>query len=188
MRCSGSTVTLPRLGTIRTHEPTQALAGKIAEGKAKILSASVSRSAQRWFVSFAVEVEREVPDHHRRPRTAVGLDLGISSLIMAVDRQGADSGESDQAFRLNPTTWFGRIRPGGSGLSDQGAETWQRRLYSIRTKDRPTAFSPSAARRSLGNRHRCLTPQLRSEATAGPGTFCRTGGGGGDRRPVRDGR
>ncbi len=88
MRCSGSTVTLPRLGTIRTHEPTEALAGKIAEGKARILSATVSRSAQRWFVSFAVEVEREVPDRHRRPRTAVGLDLGIASLITAVDQRG----------------------------------------------------------------------------------------------------
>ncbi len=88
MRCSGSTVTLPRLGTIRTHESTQALAGKIAEGKARILSATVSRTAQRWFVSFTVEVEREIPDHHRRPRTAVGIDLGIASLIMAVDHRG----------------------------------------------------------------------------------------------------
>ncbi len=88
MRCSGSTVTLPRLGTIRTHEPTMALAGKIAEGKARILSTTVSRTAQRWFVSFTVEVEREVPERHRRPQTAVGIDLGISSLITAVDHQG----------------------------------------------------------------------------------------------------
>ncbi len=50
MRCSRSTVTLPRLGTIHTHESTEALAGKIAEGKARILSATVSRTAQRWFV------------------------------------------------------------------------------------------------------------------------------------------
>ncbi len=88
MRCSGSTVTLPRLGTIRTHESTEALAGKIAEGKARILSATVSRTAQRWFVSFTVEVEREIPDHHRRPQTAVGIDLGIASLITAVDHRG----------------------------------------------------------------------------------------------------
>ncbi len=76
MRCSGSTVTLPRLGTIRTHESTEALAVKIAEGKARILSATVSRTAQRWLVSFTVEVEREVPDHHRRPQTAVASISG----------------------------------------------------------------------------------------------------------------
>jgi hypothetical protein len=45
MRCAGATVTLPRLATIRTHEPTAGLARKIAEGRAKILSATVSRSS-----------------------------------------------------------------------------------------------------------------------------------------------
>ncbi len=72
----------------RTHESTEALAGKIAEERPRILSATVSRTAQRWFVSFTVEVERKIPDHHRRPQTVVGIDLGISSLIMAVDHQG----------------------------------------------------------------------------------------------------
>jgi hypothetical protein len=33
MRCAGTTVTLPRLGTIRTHEATEALARKLAEGR-----------------------------------------------------------------------------------------------------------------------------------------------------------
>jgi len=32
MRCSGSTVMLPRLGTIRTHEPTEKLARKPEDG------------------------------------------------------------------------------------------------------------------------------------------------------------
>jgi hypothetical protein len=88
MRCSGTTVTLPRLGTIRTHESTEALARKIVEGKARILSATVSRSAQRWFVSFTVEVDPNLPDRHPRPGTAVGVDVGLKALVTAVDHRG----------------------------------------------------------------------------------------------------
>ena len=61
IRCDRGTVTLPRLGTIRTHEPPLRLARKIEDGAARILSATVSRTAQRWFVAFTVEAEREVP-------------------------------------------------------------------------------------------------------------------------------
>jgi putative transposase len=39
MRCSGSTVTLPRLGTLRTHESTRKLARRLENGTARILSA-----------------------------------------------------------------------------------------------------------------------------------------------------
>ena len=61
MRCDGGTVTLPRLGTLKTHEPTGKLAALVRDGSARILSATVSRTAQRWFVSFTAEVERDVP-------------------------------------------------------------------------------------------------------------------------------
>jgi putative transposase len=85
MRCSGTTVTLPRLGTIRTHEDTGKLASKLEDGTARILSATVSRTAQRWFVSFAVEVERDVPERHSRPGSAAGIDLGVKTLLTGVD-------------------------------------------------------------------------------------------------------
>ncbi|HEX7160648.1 MAG TPA: IS607 family element RNA-guided endonuclease TnpB [Trebonia sp.] len=88
IRCAGSTVTLPRLGTVKTHEPTDKLASKVADGTARILSATVSRTAQRWFVSFAVEVQRDVPEHHARPRSAVGLDLGVKTLLTGIDDRG----------------------------------------------------------------------------------------------------
>jgi putative transposase len=55
MRCCGASVTLPRLGTIRTHESTRKLARRVERGTARILSVTVSRTAQRWFVSFTVE-------------------------------------------------------------------------------------------------------------------------------------
>jgi putative transposase len=39
IRCAGTTVTLPRLGTIRTHESTRKLARRLEAGSARILSA-----------------------------------------------------------------------------------------------------------------------------------------------------
>lgn len=88
MRCAGATVTLPRLGTIRTHESTRKLARRLVAGTARILSATVSRVAQRWFVSFTVEVQREVSEQHARPGSAVGVDLGVKALLTGVDDGG----------------------------------------------------------------------------------------------------
>ena len=88
MRCAGATVTLPRLGTIRTHESTRKLARRLEAGTARILSATVSRTAQRWFVSFTVEVERQVPQAHARHGSAIGLDLGVKTLLTGVDDAG----------------------------------------------------------------------------------------------------
>ena len=79
---------LPRLGAVRTHEPVTKLARKLEDGTARILSATVSRTAQRWFVSFTVEVERDVPERHARPGSAVGVDLGVKTLLTGVDDQG----------------------------------------------------------------------------------------------------
>ena len=88
MRCEGSTVTLPRLGTIKTHEDTGKLSRKVEDGAARILSATVTRTAQRWFVSFTVEVEREIPGRHARPGTAIGIDLGVKTLLTGAGDRG----------------------------------------------------------------------------------------------------
>jgi putative transposase len=86
--CSGKTVKLTKLGTIRTHESTRKLARRLENGTARILSATVSRTAQRWFVSFTVEVERAIPERHARPRSAVGIDLGVKTLLTGADNAG----------------------------------------------------------------------------------------------------
>jgi putative transposase len=88
IRCDRGTVTLPRLGTIRTHESGRKLARRVENRSARILSATVSRTAQRWFVSFTVEVERDVPQSHARPGSAVGIDLGVKALLTGADNQG----------------------------------------------------------------------------------------------------
>ena len=88
IRCAGATVTLPRLGIIATHESTRKLARRLDDGTARILSATVSRTAQRWFVSFTVEVDRVVPERHVRPGSAIGIDLGVKALLTGVDDGG----------------------------------------------------------------------------------------------------
>jgi putative transposase len=87
-RCSGTTVTLPKLGTIRTHESTRKLARRLEAGTARILSATVSRNAQRWFVSFTVETERSVATARLRPGSVIGVDLGVKTLLTGADDTG----------------------------------------------------------------------------------------------------
>lgn len=88
MRCAGSAVTLPRLGKITTHESTRKLARRLDNGTARILSATVSRTAERWHVSFQVEVQRTIPSHHPRPGSAIGVDLGVTTLLTGMDDRG----------------------------------------------------------------------------------------------------
>jgi len=59
-------VQLPRLGKVRVKETT-------AKFKGKVLSATVSREADRWYVSLAVEVE--IPDPLPVQGKPVGIDI-----------------------------------------------------------------------------------------------------------------
>jgi putative transposase len=77
-------VTLPRLGRLRTHESTRKLARRIEQGTARILSATISRQAGRWYVSLTCEVKRAVGGP-RRPRTRVGVDVGVRYLAVYSD-------------------------------------------------------------------------------------------------------
>jgi putative transposase len=88
IRCGRRSVVLPRLGEVRIHESGRKLARRLENGSARILSATVSRTAQRWFVSFTVETQREIPQRHARAGSAVGLDLGIKTLLTGLDDQG----------------------------------------------------------------------------------------------------
>lgn len=76
-------VQLPRLGVLRTKEPTDKLLSKIVHGSARITSATVSREADRWFVSFACEVRRADPEPISGP--VVGVDLGLESFAVLSD-------------------------------------------------------------------------------------------------------
>jgi len=69
-------VVLPRLGPIRTKESTVKFRGRI-------LSATVGREADRWYVSLTVERERPDPALVQGP--VVGIDLGLDRFAVLSD-------------------------------------------------------------------------------------------------------
>ncbi|MFI5799773.1 IS607 family element RNA-guided endonuclease TnpB [Streptomyces sp. NPDC051677] len=83
----GRHVTLPRLGTIRTHEPTVKLLDRVQAQAARILSATVRHERGRWSVSFQTEVKRDLV-RVTRPDAAVGIDLGVKTLAVMADSTG----------------------------------------------------------------------------------------------------
>ncbi|MEO6090950.1 MAG: IS607 family element RNA-guided endonuclease TnpB [Umezawaea sp.] len=81
-------VTLPVPGTLKTHENTRKLHRRIANGTAKVTSATVKRVAGRWYVSFCVQVEKRdrVPAW---PDAVIGVDLGVRTLAVFSDGRPA---------------------------------------------------------------------------------------------------
>jgi putative transposase len=71
-------IQLPRLGQLRLHEK-----GYLPTSGVKILSATVSEKAGRWFVS--VQVEEEIADPEATQGKPVGVDLGIKALATCSD-------------------------------------------------------------------------------------------------------
>src|SRR6266566_3240509 len=70
-------VQLPRLGRLRLHEHD------FIPIDAKVLSATLSEQAGRWFVSIQVEEEQEPPIPSAT--SAIGVDLGIKTLATLSD-------------------------------------------------------------------------------------------------------
>ncbi|WP_329447085.1 IS607 family element RNA-guided endonuclease TnpB [Streptomyces canus] len=97
----GRHVTLPRLGTIRTHEPTVTFLACLQAGTARILSATVRHERGRWFASFQAEVKQNLRPV-ARPDTVLGIDLGVKMLAVMADSTGqiravANPGQYDRA-------------------------------------------------------------------------------------------
>jgi len=79
-------VQLPRIGRVRTKERTDRLLELLQAKRARILSATISREADRWFVSLTCEVERPDPvPRVLRDDDVVGVDLGLMSFLVLSD-------------------------------------------------------------------------------------------------------
>lgn len=78
IRVLGRAVQLPRLGVIRLKEEPR---------QGRILSATVSREADRWYVSLTVEVELPEPEPVSGP--AVGIDVGLTHFATLAQEDGA---------------------------------------------------------------------------------------------------
>lgn len=89
---------LPLIGRVRLKE-TRSERGY--EGR--ILSATIRRRADRWFVSLCVEREREIvlAKPVKRPIDVVGVDLGLKSAAVIHDGAKTRVVEPQQALRKN---------------------------------------------------------------------------------------
>jgi len=116
-------VTLPRVGTIKTHESTRKLARRLEIGTARIVSATVRCEARRWYCAFTVEIQRAArrPSH---PQATVGVDLGITHLAVL----------SDGRVMANPRHLNKAMR---------GLRSASRTLSRRRGPDRPATQRPS---------------------------------------------
>jgi putative transposase len=72
-RVRGKTIRLPKVGLVAMTEPLR------FEGK--ILGATVSRTADRWFVAIQVEVPDSVFHCRRTGNGIVGVDLGLKAAV-----------------------------------------------------------------------------------------------------------
>ncbi len=83
-------VTLPRLGTMKTHESTRKLARRVESNTARILRATVRFDRGRWSVSFTCIVDRDCrrPSHAKPGTPVVGIDAGVKDLIVVADPFG----------------------------------------------------------------------------------------------------
>ena len=72
---------------MRSKEPTEKLLRLLEEGKARILSATVSREADRYYVSLTCEVARPdpKPKEVKGEHDVVGVDLGLSAFAVLSD-------------------------------------------------------------------------------------------------------
>ena len=89
---------MPHIGRVRLKETC---AERGFEGR--VLSATISRRADRWFVSLAVEREREIllPRPVAKPSDAVGLDLGLQNAAVIHDGRETRVVEPQRALRRN---------------------------------------------------------------------------------------
>lgn len=97
---SGRTrVQLPRIGHVRTHEPTVTLQRKLDSDRARILSMTISRQGDRWFCSLCCEVNQSDPSP-RGSEAAVGVDAGVRHLaVLSTGRKVENPRALDRAQR-----------------------------------------------------------------------------------------
>lgn len=84
IRASATHVQLPVLGELRLKEQ-----GYLSVENVKVLAATVSEQAGRWFVSL--QVEQEITDPLPKVPHVVGVDVGIKSLAITSDGEVFDN-------------------------------------------------------------------------------------------------
>ncbi|MFI6999187.1 RNA-guided endonuclease TnpB family protein [Nocardia sp. NPDC050175] len=89
-------VTLPGIGLVRVHDDTRRLRRMLGSGRAKILFATISQRAGRWWVTVNVEAAELPPQMcHRTHKAAdrggwVGVDRGLSAFVVTATVDGRE--------------------------------------------------------------------------------------------------
>jgi len=123
-------VTLPRIGTIKTYENTRGLQRKIAKGTARIIRATISRGFNYWHVSFAVYEQKHIPETHAHSGSVVGVDMGVGDhVIVAANPHG------DEVMR--------RGLPPSVKKNEALIRHLQRKMSRKRGPDKKTKTAPS---------------------------------------------
>lgn len=104
-------ITLPGIGQIGVHDDTRRLRRVLANGRAKVLFATASHCAGRWWVSLNVEATDLHPAHQHPVRCPnddvggwVGVDRGLSAFLVAARADGAGVARVTPCQRHEPTT------------------------------------------------------------------------------------
>jgi putative transposase len=82
-------LTLPVIGTIRTHENTRRIERLISKGRARVLAITVRRNGTRLDASVWVLVQRPQQPKGAVPGARVGVDVGVRRLATVADENGA---------------------------------------------------------------------------------------------------
>jgi putative transposase len=82
-------LTLPVIGTIRTHENTRRIERLITKGRARVLAITVRRNGTRLDASVRVLVQRPQKGKVALPSSRVGVDVGVRRLATVADENGA---------------------------------------------------------------------------------------------------
>ena len=81
-------LTLPVIGTVRTHENTRRIERLIAKGRARVLAISVRRNGTRLDASVRVLVQRPQQPKVAHPGSRVGVDVGVRRLATVANEDG----------------------------------------------------------------------------------------------------
>ena len=137
-------VRLSHLGVIRTHNTTKPLVKAVRAG-AQIRSYTVSRTADRWYVSILVKLSRTpvTPTHAQRAAGAVGVDLGVRYLAALSDEQ------APQRFARYPSLEF----------TGDGAPTLANPRWAHTAEKRLVRLQRALARAQKGSKRRARLVQ-----------------------------
>lgn len=83
--------TVPGVGKVRVLEDMAWLTERIADGRARVIGSTIREVADRWWISFQLEIDRSDINERRRISStapACGIDVGVKTFATVVDDDG----------------------------------------------------------------------------------------------------